>query len=460
MFSRRINMLRSHFEDVNLSGIDDENKDRKTPLIIAIENAREESIDLIQFLIEHTANVLKKDKFDNNIWHHLCLNEDLNEVDLETVTNMLMSHFEDVNLSGIDDENDNGETPLMIALKKPRIKSIDLIQFLIEHGANVLKKDKFDNNIWHHLCLNEYLDKYILNKVTNMLRSHFEDVNLSGIDDENKDRKTPLMIAIEKASWKSIDLIQFLIEHTANVLKKDKFDNNIWHHLCLNRHLDKYILYKVTNMLRSHFEDVNLSGIDDENKDRKTPLMIAIEKATYKSMDLIQFLIEHTANVLKKDKFDNNIWHHFCLNEDLDEVDLETVTNMLMSHFEDVNLSGIDDENKDRKTPLMIAIEKATYKSMDLIQFLIEHTANVLKKDKFDNNIWHHFCLNEDLDEVDLETVTNMLMSHFEDVNLSGIDDDNKDRKTPLMIAIEKARDESIDLIQFLIEHIKCSQEG
>ncbi|XP_049823024.1 uncharacterized protein LOC126265492 isoform X5 [Aethina tumida] len=373
---------------------------------------------------------------------------------------MLMSHFEEVSLSGINDENENCETPLMTAIENARNESIYLIQFLIEHTTNVLKKDKFDNNIWHHLCLNKYLNKEDLKTVTNMLRSHFEDVNLSGIDDENKDRKTPLMIAIEKATYKSMDLIQFLIEHTANVLKKDKFDNNIWHHFCLNEDLDEVDLETVTNMLMSHFEDVNLSGIDDDNKDRKTPLMIAFEKARDESINLIQFLIEHGANVFNKDKFGNNIWHHLCLNRHLDKYILYKVTNMLRSHFEDVNLSGIDDENKDRKTPLMIAIEKATYKSMDLIQFLIEHTANVLKKDKFDNNIWHHFCLNEDLDEVDLETVTNMLMSHFEDVNLSGIDDDNKDRKTPLMIAIEKARDESIDLIQFLIEHIKCSQEG
>ncbi|ORX75076.1 ankyrin, partial [Anaeromyces robustus] len=109
--------------------------------------------------------------------------------------------------------NKKGETLLNYAIKK---NNIELVKYLIEHGANSNKKNK--QGITPLICAIKKIDRShsesFKKAVIHMLVEHGADINNHG----GKGGKTPLIYAIV---YENEDIVKYLIENGSNINKSD-----------------------------------------------------------------------------------------------------------------------------------------------------------------------------------------------------------------------------------------------
>lgn len=441
-------MLLSYFDIHEQTGIDEECDKGHTPLMFAIKTARNDSANFIKYYIEHGANIYHRDKMGSNIWHCFGLNNNLNDQGLKNITSVLMSYFGDNHQSKIDEENENGKTPLLNAISKVTNNNlVHLLKYLIGQGANIHKKTKIGQNIWHYLALNNCINNECIKIVVSVLMSNIGDNEPNGIGDENFQGVTPLMIAVRNARNDSVYLIQYFLEHGANIYKKNNQRENIWHYLMKNYN----DITNVDSLFNLLFGKNEQTGINDEDENGVTPLISAIVKAK-NSVYKIKYLIERGADIYKKNSIGRNIWHYLSTNHKESEECKIKIAEILISYSNDDQANGIDEEDENGETPLMVAIHNVRNRNVHLFQYLIEHGANIHKKNKIGRNCWHYFTSNTSLNEKTLKIVTPILMSYFHDEQ-NGINEQDNDGKTPLMLIVEMSRNNSLYLFQYLIKH-------
>jgi len=114
----------------------------------------------------------------------------------------LIEHGADVNGKG-------SYNPLLHACERDKQ---DLIKCLIKHGANVNQEDRFGNT-----PLSEFIrSNYGIGDIINELVDHGAD-----IEKESKDGNTPLIIACKMNHRYLEDIVKVLIEYGANVNKEN-----------------------------------------------------------------------------------------------------------------------------------------------------------------------------------------------------------------------------------------------
>jgi len=164
-----IKYLIEHGADIN-----DKNMEDETPLIIACENSEEK---IVKYLVEHGADVNYTRKFD--IYDH-----DIIETPLIIACNNEIEY---------DSENESENE-----YKK---ENENIIKYLIEHGADVNKTNKYNSTPLDIICK---LDHENLS-IVKLLVEHGADVNKNG---------PPLALAYEKEHE---NIIEYLIEHEADI---------------------------------------------------------------------------------------------------------------------------------------------------------------------------------------------------------------------------------------------------
>ena len=175
-------------------------------------------------------------------------------------------------------------------------------------------------------------------KVVEVLLSKGAEIN---VEDEN--RCTPLMLAAERGH---IDILLYLIDHDADVNKKD----------CRNRTALHYASdLKVVKALLSKGVE-----IDVEDGDRCTPLILAAGNG---HSDILLYLIDHGADVNKKDRRKRTALHYASERGDL------KVVEALLSKGAEIHV-----EDGDRCTPLFLAVKNQKFAIMC---HLIKAGANV-----------------------------------------------------------------------------------
>ena len=108
------------------------------------------------------------------------------------------------------------------------------------------------------------------------------------IDEVDKEKKSPLMYACMAGR---LECAKALIRKHANILLKDKITKNTaFHFACKNGY---------TDIVKYFLENTEIK-IDLPGEDRMTGLMLA---SLYGHYDLVKFLVENKAKVIKKDKF-------------------------------------------------------------------------------------------------------------------------------------------------------------
>ena len=330
--------------------------------------------------------------------------------------------------------NNIHEYQKMYQIKEEDI-TLDQIKHIITNNQNYMLekiatkidpnlKDEDDNNIFHLAAKSnnpDILDTYLTNGNYGGILSFL------GINDKNKDGKTPLMLTIEKdpnyemarhhITYKDCDLKQYFVKSDGSLIgdipagydenkfkeyltdcqkitlnkmlfiksdlsKTDNKNNNAFHIAA-----EKNNLHALTLLIKYNlFYSDNKNYLSNKNEDGKTPLMIAIEKG---NLDAVK-LLAPKSDLTISDNYGNNPIHLAMLNGD-NHVLWELITPFSGKGVKERTDklkkidSAINTKNKHGKTPLMIAIEKG---NLDAVKALAPKS-DLTISDKYGNNPIH-----------------------------------------------------------------------
>ena len=419
----------------------------KTPLMYA---AGEGKFDVVKCLIDHGADVDKKDQRKQTALHYA------SERGYLKVVEALLSKGAE-----IDVEDGDRCTPLMLAVRR---RHIDILLYLIDHGADVNEKgynmertalhyaskrgdlkvveallskgaeiDVEDRNqctplLW--AAIREHNDILLLlincgadvNKIAYRERAALHYASERGdleaveallskgaeIDVKDKDHCTPLLLAAGRGHS---DILLHLIDHGADVDKKDGRKRTALHYASKRGDL------KVVEALLSKGAE-----IDVKDEDCCTPLLLAAGRG---HSDILLHLIDHGADVDKKDGRKRTALHYAS-----ERGDLKVVEALLSKGAE------IDVEDEDCCTPLLLAAGRG---HSDILLHLIDHGADVDKKDRRKRTVLHYAS-----ERGDLKVVEALLSKGAE------IDVEDEDHCTPLMLVAGRGHN---DISLYLINH-------
>ena len=354
----------------------------RTPLMYAAGKGR---FDVVKYLIDHGADVSKEDGYKQTALHYASTNGHLNVV--EELLNKGAK---------VDVENEYCFTPLLLTAKSG-YNDVSLYVYLIDHGADVGKKDGHERTALHYASESGHL------KVVELLLNKGAE-----IDVEDEDHFTPLMLSAEKGHN---DISLHLINHGADVNKKNGLKRTALHYASENGDLNV-----VKALLTKGAE------IDVEDKDCCTPLLRAAEMG---HNDISLHLITHNANISKTNGRKRTALHYASENGDLN------VVKALLSKG-----AEIDVEDKSRCTPLLLAAEK---RHNDISLHLINHDADVSKKNDRKRTALHYASASGHLNVVEA------LLSKGAEIDV-----EDEDHCTPLLWAAEKRHN---DISLHLINH-------
>jgi len=161
------------------------------------------------FIAKHDINIVNK-YFDNNDTALHKLTENGNYKDL---LQLIMNLNENL----LEVQNDQNETPLMTLSRKSSL----LTRILLDYEPETTIVDINGNTILHNLCINGDIEtiKYIC-------KTYPQLVNV-----QNKNLETPIIIA---AINKHEDAIYTLKGLRADMDKKDRYGNTVYHYICQN----------------------------------------------------------------------------------------------------------------------------------------------------------------------------------------------------------------------------------
>ncbi|XP_067660340.1 putative ankyrin repeat protein RF_0381 [Haliotis asinina] len=359
----------------------------RTPMMLAAENGHKEVVEL---LVGEGADMSLVDKQRDNILHCACRGGDLEGGHLEVVTYIVSQNKVDINSRGWKQK-----TPVMVAAEMGKK---DVVEFLVEHGADLLLVKDGGSNILHLACKGGYVEvvKYIVsqNKV---------DINSAGWK-----QRTPVIVAAEMGEK---DVVEFLVEHGADLLLVKDGGSNILHLACKGGHLEvvKYIVSQ------------NKVDINSRGWLRKTPVMVAAEMGEKK---VVEFLVEHGGDLSLVHDGGNNILHLACKGGHL----------VVVKYIVSQNKVDINSRGWKRKTPMMVAAEMG---KKDVVEFLVEHGADLLLVNDSDSNILHLACKGGHL-----EVVKYIVSQNKVDINSRGWR-----KNTPVMLAAKKGHKKVVEFL-------------
>ncbi|XP_075222552.1 tankyrase isoform X2 [Lycorma delicatula] len=209
--------------------------------------------------------------------------------DSEQVQRLLTAYPHIVNCRDLDGRH---STPLHFAAGYNRV---DVVEYLLAHGADVHSKDKGGLVPLHNAC------SYGHYEVTEMLVKHGANVNVADLW-----KFTPLHEAAAKGKY---DIVRLLLQHGADATKKNRDgatpvelvregDQEVADLLRGNAALldaaKKGNLARVQRLLTS--DNINCRDTQGRNS---TPLHLA---AGYNNLEVAEFLLEHGADVNAQDK--------------------------------------------------------------------------------------------------------------------------------------------------------------
>lgn len=192
----------------------------------------------------------------------------------------LHTHMGDIN------NKINSVTPLhFICWHSESDELPNIIQLLIDSGADINAKDKYNNTAFNNVCRNYNSDK--LYEVLKLLI-----VNNAVVNTQNKDNMTPLHhICRFNNSDRLPEIVQLLIDGGVDVNTKNINNWTALHHICGNCESDK--LPEAIQLLIRAGVDVNT-----KNTDESTALqLICLHQKSNKLVESIQLLINAGTNV-------------------------------------------------------------------------------------------------------------------------------------------------------------------
>ncbi|XP_031410443.1 poly [ADP-ribose] polymerase tankyrase-2 [Meleagris gallopavo] len=311
-------------------------------------------------------------------------------------------------------------TPLHLAAGYNRVK---IVQLLLQHGADVHAKDKGDLVPLHNACsyghyeVTELLVKHCAAASPYPKRKQVCELLLrkgANINEKTKDFLTPLHVASEKAhndvvevvvkheakklctvqsvncrdiegrqstplhfaaGYNRVSVVEYLLQHGADVHAKDKGGLVPLHNACSYGH------YEVAELLVKHGAVVNVADLW-----KFTPLHEAAAKGKY---EICKLLLQHGADPTKKNR-DGNTPLDLVKDGDTDIQDLLRGDAALLDAAKKGCLARVKklcspdnvncrDTQGRHSTPLHLA---AGYNNLEVAEYLLQHGADVNAQDK------------------------------------------------------------------------------
>ncbi|XP_067685980.1 putative ankyrin repeat protein RF_0381 [Haliotis asinina] len=293
-----------------------------------------------------------------------------------------VKHFLSQDFVNINERGEGGRTLAMMAAEKGHR---EILELLLEEGADVSLLDDDDDNILHVACRNGKVD------IVKYIHSH----NILDFESRGENMRTPILTAAE---FGKTDVFFFLIEIGANVSKCDENSDNILHLSCQggSQEIVHYIL-------KQNIVDINAEGYGG-----RTAL---VQAALYGWGKIFQLLIQSGADVGQKHD-------HMKLFECACEGgDGEVVKYILNLTTVDIN-SYVWGE----LTPVM---QVAKTGESEVFKVLVSKGADMTKLSKEKENILHLSCHGGNVD----------IVKYILEQNIVDINSKRSDGKTPLMLA-------------------------
>jgi len=270
----------------------------------------------------------------------------------------------------INEISDNGDTSLIYSVKN---ENMEMIEFLIENGANPNQEDDFGRTPISYAVEKENLLilKYLIDhgaefditsnkillfaiKLGNLeIMQYLIDAGVD-INKCSNHGTTPLIFTIEQGND---ELVEFLIDNGADANERDYYG-----HTPL---IKSIVIGNVTlvNYLLEH--GANINEMDESNN---LPLIIAIKN---KNEEIVKILIENGVNINESDKYGITPLIYSIKDANID------ILKLLIN-------SGIDVEKSDSsgETPLIHAIKSG---NLTIVKCLIDGGANLNKENSLGN---------------------------------------------------------------------------
>jgi serine/threonine-protein phosphatase 6 regulatory ankyrin repeat subunit A/serine/threonine-protein phosphatase 6 regulatory ankyrin repeat subunit B len=411
------------------------------------------TLEIVKCLVEHGADINEKDEKNKTALHYAAERGSLENV------KYLVEHGADINAK--DEKN---KTALHYATESrdsemvsdsiyflpvtKQLPSLELVKYLVEHGADVNAKDEKNKTALHYATERGSLE------FVKCLVEHGADVNAK--DEKNK---TALHYATERRDSEmvrysiyfppvtkqlpSLELVKYLVEHGADVNAKDEKNKTALHYATERR--DSVYFSPVTKQLPSlelvkylveHGADVNAK--DEKNK---TALHYAAERG---SLENVKYLVEHGADINAKDEKNKTALHYATESRDSemvsDSIYFLSVTKQLPS-LELVKYlveHGADVNAKDEKNMTALHYAAILYLS-EIFMYLVEHGADINEKDENNRTALHYAA------ERGLLEIVKYLVKHGADINAK-----DEKNKTALHYAAKRGLSK---IVRYLVQH-------
>ncbi|WP_264686539.1 ankyrin repeat domain-containing protein [Wolbachia endosymbiont (group B) of Rhopobota naevana] len=219
--------------------------------------ASSNKFDIVKFLLDKNANIKAKDVYGNTPLHVAAQYDSK----LEIVEFLL-----DKNASGINDVNNNGSTPLHLAIQGNKPSTVKL---LLNKGANINAKDKDGKTP---------LDLAVQEGYTDIVQI---------IEQVQSDLDKELLTAVQNGD---LNKVKSLISRNANVNTRDKYSWTPLHWAAYKGHLE------VAEFLVKKAADINAA---DKGPYGKKSIHVAAEN---NSKDIIEFFLSKGVSINDTDK--------------------------------------------------------------------------------------------------------------------------------------------------------------
>ena len=246
--------------------VNSQNDEGLTPLQQASRGMRKGCLDIMCFLLDNGANEDARDKHGNTALHFAA-----SEGHLET-SRLLLEREADIN-----SQNDEGLTPLQQASRGMRKGYLDIMRFLLDHGANEDARDNCGNTAIHFAASEGHLEaaRMLLEQGAN-------------IDSQNDEGLTPLQQA-SQGMWEGHRYtMRLLLDHGANVDARDNCGNTALHFAASGGRP------KTTRMLLEQGANIN-----SQNDEGLTPLQQASQSMREGCLDVKRLLLHYDAGAYR-----------------------------------------------------------------------------------------------------------------------------------------------------------------
>ncbi|KAI2500193.1 Transient receptor potential cation channel [Fragilaria crotonensis] len=342
--------------------------DGRTPLLFACTLTEDKNVrkrlDIVRYLVKlERPNGLDsqlsqpRDKNGRTALHLACASYQC----FELVTELVKNYSDDVEV-----QDSTNMRPLHVAVSyaasvNGKADSLRIVRFLLTQvGADVNAKDGKGWTPLHYAC------QAIRSFGAELIRLLVE----YGAETESGDKvgRTPLHVATLSGNH---NLIAHLVEKVcATVDLRDNEGNTSLHVACTSGNfvVARYLLNQCANA-------------DAENVHKQRPIHIACSNLQYEFLRLI--VDRYGANVNVADRYRQTPLHKACLSN-IGISNAHAGANVVRFLLD--KGAGVDVRDKYGKPPLLYAVSSD---NIDGARLLISHGANILCKDKFQNNVLH-----------------------------------------------------------------------